>query len=497
MLLSSRIDQFDQAHILCIGDVMLDHFIYGKIDRISPEAPVPVFNSQRETKMLGGAGNVVANCAALGCQVSVICAVGDDEAGVFVRRSLEEITEHTFFLTPAGVPTIEKTRIIAGNNHVIRIDAERTFSIDVFADPAAEEELERRMKEADVILLSDYLKGLLAPENCRRIIALARSLGKKVIIDPKGRDYSKYAGAFLVKPNLKELSLATGIVCRPDSKDFEVDLLRAANLLFSRFGMENLIITLSENGMAFVSSDHPDTLLHISTEGREVCDVSGAGDTCLSVLGASLAAGADVKDAMKLANIAAGIVVGKLGTATVTASELKQSFSHRRSSSNGPAWDVKKKIITREEAKKIVNQCRAAGKRTGFTNGCFDLLHRGHLSSFMQAREYCDLLIVGLNTDASIRRLKGEERPVQDEKTRALLLASLEMIDYVVLFNEDTALPLVEYLRPDVIMKEGYALENWPEGQFVQSYGGRAVVLDRLEGYSTTTLVNRIKGKAQ
>ncbi|HJD96931.1 bifunctional heptose 7-phosphate kinase/heptose 1-phosphate adenyltransferase [Mailhella massiliensis] len=497
MMLSSYIDLFPQVNILCIGDMMLDHFVYGDINRISPEAPVPVFNSLGEKKMLGGAGNVVANCAALGCRVNAVCVLGEDEAGRFVRETLGRLADRTLFLHSRGVPTIEKTRIIAGNNHIIRIDSEKKFSIDLFADPQTEQTLETLMAQADVILLSDYLKGVLAPENCRRIISLARENGKKVLVDPKGNDYARYAGAFLVKPNLKELSLATGITCRPEAEDFEDELLRAAGMLFSKFHMENLIITLSEHGMAFVSSAKPDTLLHISTEGKEVCDVSGAGDTCLSVLGAALAAGAEVKDAMKLANTAAGIVVGKVGTATVTGAELKSALSRRESSSNGPAWKVKRKIISREEAQAVASEARAAGKKVGFTNGCFDLLHYGHLSSFMQAREYCDLFIVGLNTDASVRRLKGESRPVQDEKSRSLLLASLEMVDFVVLFNEDTALPLVEAIRPDVILKEGYSLDRWPEGRFVESCGGKAVALERMEGYSTTSLVSRIKGQPQ
>lgn len=492
MMLSSRIDLFSQVNILCIGDMMLDHFVYGSIDRISPEAPVPVFNARGEKKMLGGAGNVVANCAALGCRVNAVCAIGNDEAGHFVLDALSSMTHHTLVLPAHDIPTIEKTRIIAGNNHIIRIDSEKTFSINFFDEPDMAHKLEQLMRQADIILLSDYLKGVLSPENCRSIIRLARSLDKKVLVDPKGQNYAKYADAFLVKPNLKELSLATGINCHPQTEHFDDELLRAANMLFSQFHMENLIITLSEHGMAFVSSSSPDRILHISTEGREVCDVSGAGDTCLSVLGAALATGAEVKDAMKLANTAAGIVVAKVGTATVTAKELKNALSRHESSSNGTAWKVKKKIITLDEARRIAAKARESHKKVGFTNGCFDLLHRGHLYSFMQARELCDLLIVGLNTDASVKRLKGTHRPIQDEKTRSLLLASLELVDFVVLFNEDTALSLVEAIRPDVVMKEGYAVENWPEGQLVQSYGGKAATLKRMEGCSTTSLINRM-----
>lgn len=496
-MLSSYIDKFPQVKILCIGDIMLDRFVYGSVNRISPEAPVPVFNFLSEKKMLGGVGNVIANCASLGCHIDAVCVIGEDKEGHFVSETLGSIAEHTLLFQSHGAPTIEKTRIIAGNNHLLRVDSEKTFTLDLFADMEAAQALEEFIAQADIILLSDYLKGVLVPENCRRIISLAQKKGKKVLIDPKGSDYTKYAGAFLIKPNLKELSLATGVTCHPEAENFEDEFLRAAGMLFSKFHMENLIVTMSEYGMAFVSSAQPGTVLHIPTEGKEVCDVSGAGDTCLSVLGAALAAGAGVKDSMKLANKAAGIVVGKLGTATVTAKELKRAISRHESFSSSPLWKVNRKIISREEAQDIASEARESGKKVGFTNGCFDVLHYGHLFSFMQAREYCDLLIVGLNTDASVRRLKGESRPIQDEKSRSLLLASLEMVNFVVLFNEDTALSLVEAIRPDVILKEGYSLDRWHEGRFVENYGGKAVVLKRMEGYSTTSLVSHIMGQSQ
>ena len=494
MLLSSIVDKFKEITVLCIGDVMLDHFMYGDIKRISPEAPVPVFDYKKETKMLGGAGNVVANCAALGCKVYSVCHIGSDVPGRYVHSRLAELAAEVECLYHQGIPTIEKKRIIAGNNHVLRVDSEKIFNIDLYSDPDIAHRLTTLIERCDVILLSDYLKGMLSTANCQRIIKMARKRGKTVIVDPKGNDYSKYSGATLVKPNLKELRLATGMDCDPSAEDFEEKLLEAASRLFDNFGIENLIITLSENGMAYVSAKEPRKLLRIATEAKEVFDVSGAGDTCLSVLGASIAAGARIQDAMKLANLAAGIVVGKLGTATVCPEELKNAFSRRVSSQNGVEWKVKSKLLSRKEARQLVETAQAQGKKVGFTNGCFDLLHRGHLYSFMQARQHCDLFVIGLNTDSSIKRLKGESRPIQDEKTRALLLASLELVDAVVMFDDDTALPLVEALHPDVILKEGYAIENWPEAQFVQSYGGKAVTLERLDGYSTTSLVSRMKG---
>ena len=489
MLLSTIVKSYKNIKVLCVGDVMLDHFLYGKVERISPEAPVPVFNFQSEKKMLGGAGNVVANLKTLGCSADILCFVGDDAAGREVRKLLENVCDHVAALVIPGFPTIEKTRVIAGNNHLLRIDNERRFqcSDDIFGP-----ELDERVRTADIVLLSDYAKGLLSPERCQRVITSCLAANCPVIIDPKGSDYSKYAGATVVKPNLKEFNQATGLSCHPTDADFRDKLREGAGRLFSTYGIRNLLVTLSEHGMAFVSADHPDQVFQIPTEAREVFDVSGAGDTSLAAFGASLAAGADVQDAMKLANIASGVAVGKLGTSCVTAQEILDALS-RRISSTGPGWRQKKKIVSRHEAAAIAAQCRDQGKKVGFTNGCFDLLHQGHLHSLMQARSLCDVLMVGLNTDASIKRLKGPDRPVQDEKTRALLLASLEFVDFVIMFDDDTALPLVDAIRPDLILKEGYTIDRWPEARFVESYGGKAVTLSRLEGYSTTQTIQKMK----
>lgn len=489
MLLSTIVKAYRNVRVLCVGDVMLDHFLYGRVERISPEAPVPVFNFQSEKKMLGGAGNVVANLHSLGCTADILCLVGDDAAGREVRELLERVCGHVCAVTVPGYPTIEKTRVIAGNNHLLRIDNERRFQCD---DDILTPQLDERVRNADIVLLSDYAKGLLSPERCRLIIDACRREEKPVIIDPKGDDYSKYAGATVVKPNLKEFNQATGLRCHPSDPDFEDRLREGAGRLFERHGIRNLLVTLSEHGMAFVSASHPEKVFRIPTEAREVFDVSGAGDTSLAAFGASMAAGADIQDAMKLANVASGVAVGKLGTSCVTAQEILDALSRRRSS-DGPGWKQKNKIISRREAAVIAAQCREQGRKVGFTNGCFDLLHQGHLHSLMQARSECDVLMVGLNTDASIKRLKGPSRPVQDEKTRALLLASLEFVDFVIMFDDDTALPLVDAIRPDLILKEGYTIDRWPEAQFVESYGGRAVTLSRLEGYSTTQTIQRMK----
>ena len=292
----------------------------------------------------------------------------------------------------------------------------------------------------------------------------------------------------MIKPNLKEFKEVCSLALNPSDSDFTKRLSDDAKLIFKRYKIESLLITLSEHGMAYIHSSDPDEVYQISTQAKEVFDVSGAGDTSLATLGASFAAGASPKEAMKLANTASGIVVGKLGTACVSANELENALSERN-----PAAAPKSKIVSLAQAAEIAAESKKSGKKTGFTNGCFDLLHLGHLRSFENAKKECDVLFVGVNSDASVKRHKGDLRPIQDEKTRALLVASLETVDYVIVFDDDTALPLVEKIRPDVIAKEGYLLQNWPEAQFVVSYGGRAVTLKRVDGYSTTQTVERIK----
>ena len=493
MLLSTIVKSYQNIRVLCIGDVMLDHFLYGKVERISPEAPVPVFNFRKEKRMLGGAGNVVANLNSLGCSADLISFIGADSAGAEVQRLLADVSADSLSIEVPDYPTIEKTRVIAGNSHLLRIDNERRFDDVAEADAVLDAQLSARVAKADIVLLSDYAKGMLSPARCQRIIQACREAGKPVIIDPKGSDYAKYRGATVVKPNLKEFNQATGMAISPEQPDFLEGFSRGARQLFHDCGIENLLVTLSEHGMAFVSSKDADTVFQIPTEAREVFDVSGAGDTSLAAFGASMAAGASIKQAMKLANIASGIAVGKLGTSCVTALEIQDALSRRRSVGAGLGWKQKRKIVSAHEAAEIAAQCREQGRKVGFTNGCFDLLHQGHLHSLMQAREHCDVLMVGLNTDASIKRLKGPERPIQDEKTRALLLASLEFVDFVIMFDDDTALPTVDAVRPDLILKEGYTIDRWPEAQFVESYGGKAVTLARLDGFSTTSTIARMK----
>lgn len=487
-LLSSYIRNFKNLRILVIGDVMLDRFVYGKVERISPEAPVPVFNFKKSTDMPGGAGNVVANLAALGAKTGFIGVVGQDDNGRKISALLGGLGACHHLIRLKNFPTIVKTRLIADNTHLLRVDCEEKWFTPDDVLPTVQSIIEKAVKTADLILLSDYAKGVLSKQTTQLIIARCRKEGKKVLVDPKGSDWSKYEGATLVKPNLKEFKEACGIPFNPSDADFKEQLSKGAKIIFNRDKIESLLITLSEHGMAYIHSSDPDEVYHIPTNAKDVFDVSGAGDTALATLGAAFGAGASPKEAMKLANTASGIVVGKVGTACVKANELESALSERN-----PAAVPKSKIVSLEQAAEIAEELKRNGKKTGFTNGCFDLLHLGHLRSFENAKKECDVLFVGINSDAGVKRHKGDSRPIQDEKTRALLVASLETVDYVIVFDDDTALPLVEKIRPDVIAKEGYLLQDWSEAQFVVSYGGRAVTLKRVDGYSTTQTVERIK----
>lgn len=491
-LLTTHIDNLKNVRALVIGDIMLDRFLYGKVERISPEAPVPIFKLSHEKQMLGGAGNVVANLASFGCQVSFTGIIGKDDNGKKISSLLAKIGAKGHLLKLKDYPTIVKIRMIAGNNHLLRTDKEEILPVITDLLPRYQKILTQAIKNTDIVLISDYNKGLLTPVTTQMIIDICHQFNKKVIVDPKGADYSKYVGATLVKPNLKEFSEATGRKYNPLAPDFHEQVKIGAKYLFDRYKIENLLITLSEHGMIHIAADNPNELLQIPTEAKEVFDVSGAGDTSMAMLGAALGINVPIKDAMKLANMASGIVVGKLGTATVTPDELKFALSQKETPEDG--WVQKRKIITLPQAEKIVAILKEKGKKIGFTNGCFDCCHLGHLNSFMQAKKYCDVLIVAMNSDASVKRYKGENRPIQDEKTRAMLLASLEFVDYVIVFGEDSPLHIVEALHPDVVAKEGYTLDQWPEGRLAQSYGGKAIILKRLEGYSTSNLVSKMKG---
>jgi len=524
------IEKFSNVKALAIGDLMLDRFAYGTVDRISPEAPVPVLKIRSCKEMLGGAGNVVANLAALGCVTTFVGVVGKDAEGRRVAELLSKVQCWNRLFFHPDAKTIVKERMIASNSHLLRVDKEERLPDlspiwDEFFAAASQ-----AIRSADVVLLSDYNKGFFTPKTTQAILKLCREFGKPAIVDPKGRDYSKYNGATFVKPNLKEFQEASECELRPADPNFRSEAIAAAKRIFDRYEIENLLTTLSEYGMMRFSRQNPDDPRQIPTEAKEVFDVSGAGDTSLATFGAALGAGASVEEAMELANLASGIVVGKLGTASATADELRAALDAKRAAAeraieaataktvrldaseneenavanenatagvgekSGKTANVgRRKLLNREDLAKVVADLKRRGKTVGFTNGCFDCMHFGHLNSFAQARAECDALIVAVNSDASVKRYKGPNRPIQNETTRSAIVAALELVDYVVVFDEDTAEPLIDLLRPDVVAKEGYSLDRWPEGRQVVAYGGRAVELKRVEGYSTTNLVEKMK----
>lgn len=482
-------EELKHQNILCIGDIMLDKFVYGKVNRISPEAPVQVFEYKEAKEMLGGCGNVVANLVSLGCNANYIGIVGDDENGKKISKLLNKINCHYHLLKLDSLRTIVKTRIIANHNHILRIDKEEQLPIIEDLIPKFKKILDRAIKNADIVILSDYAKGVLTDFTTPMIIDICDKYHKRVIVDPKGDNYKKYRGAFFVKPNLKEFLEATDKKIDINKKNYKNEIIKSAKKLFSETGIQNLLITLSEHGMVYISSNKPNNIIHMPTMAKEVFDVSGAGDTTIAAFTAALSLDCDIETAMQFANIAAGIAVGKLGTACVSKEEMSIELN---SLSSKNKFSQKSKIITLEQAKIISKNLKDKGYAIGFTNGCFDLLHLGHLHSFVGAKQNCDYLFVGLNSDSSIKRLKGDSRPIQDEKTRSYLLASLEFIDYIVIFDDDTAMPLIDAIRPDIIAKEGYKIEDWPEAQKVIEYGGKAISLDRLEGYSTSNSVKKI-----
>ena len=469
------LDAIAGVRVGCVGDVMLDRYVYGSVERVSPEAPVPVLKVEREARMPGGAGNVVRNLAALGAEVSFAGVVGDDAAG----RDLDiELGKAGAGLTRTLVidrerPTTVKTRFVAGTQQLLRTDGETATPLSDEIRQQLLGNVERWVGQCPVIVLSDYAKGVLLGDVAAEVMGLARVSGARVIVDPKGDDYSRYCGADLITPNRRELARAVDAPVAPGEE------VAAARALLGRFALGAVLVTLGRDGMVLIEAGGKEH--HLPAEARDVFDVSGAGDTVVAALGCALAAGASLRDAAVLANVAAGIVVGKVGTAVAQAREVRQALRRQ------DLLLVEEKVFALDELRARVEAWRRQGLRVGFTNGCFDLIHPGHVSLLHQARAACDRLIVGLNSDASVTRLKGPARPVQPEAARATVVASLAAVDAVVLFEDDTPLALIEALRPDLLVKgQDYQRDQVVGADLVESYGGR-VLLARLEpGFSTS-----------
>ncbi|CAA7618545.1 Bifunctional protein HldE (Includes: D-beta-D-heptose 7-phosphate kinase; D-beta-D-heptose 1-phosphate adenylyltransferase) [Candidatus Terasakiella magnetica] len=481
--LADRVQLLRHTQVLCIGDAMLDRFVYGTVDRISPEAPIPVVFIERETAMLGGAGNVVRNLVALGAAPAFVSVVGDDTAGREVTRLVGEHGEiDPCIVVEPGRQTTIKTRFFASHQQLLRADREsRTKVSDAIRDQLLTR-VDRLLDKAGVMVLSDYGKGVLAPPVAGELIRRAKAKGKQVVVDPKGTDYSIYAGATIVTPNRKELFEATGLPVDGDEA-----VVAAARHLIETCGIEAVLVTRSQDGMTLVTASGE--IHHLPAQAREVFDVSGAGDTVVATLAAAIASGASLLEGAHLANVAAGIVVGKVGTAVAYAEEVVAALHHDDLTAG------ESKIVTLSAACELADRWRRKGIKVGFTNGCFDLLHPGHVSILTQAKAACDRLVVGLNSDASVQRLKGPTRPVQSEASRATVLSSLATVDLVVIFGEETPLSLIETLRPDVLIKGAdYTIATVVGAEQVQSWGGKVVLAELVNGQSTTNTIKRMNG---
>lgn len=425
--------------ILVLGDLIIDDYLWGSSDRISPEAPVQIVNIKKKSTVLGGAGNVVKNLNAFGAEVDILSVIGDCKVSIELKNLLSQINVKTSNLvTEKNRITSKKSRVISSNQQVIRYDFESINEISTQSQKLILQKFNQMVKNYDLVLLSDYGKGLFTKELTQSLIKIANKYKKKVLVDPKGLDYSKYNGAYLLTPNMKEASESTHI----DIKDKE-SLFQAITHLKKKCNLTISLITMSDQGVAIFDKKlriHP-------TSALEVFDVTGAGDTVLASLGYALSCDSNIDDAVKFANLASGIVVGKIGSASATINEiLEYESSLNQSSSN-------QHIKTFKEIAAIVNELKNKNKKIIFTNGCFDILHIGHVQYLEKAKSFGDILILGLNSDLSVKNIKGENRPINSQRNRAYILAALEVVDYVVIFDENTPLKLIDLIKPDILVK--------------------------------------------
>lgn len=470
---------FSGRRVLVFGDLMLDRYLYGDAQRLSPEAPVPVVRLGRSEAMPGGAGNVARNLAALGGTARLVALTGRDAAGEELAAMLGGAAR--LVASPARVTTT-KLRVVAARQQVVRVDEERAAPADEAEQAALLALLEEELPAAEVLVLSDYAKGTLAPALIRAAIAGARARGIPCLVDPKGRDLSRYAGADCLTPNAAELAEAAGM---PTGASAECEA--AARALLARVDVGAVLVTRSEKGMMLIP--RAGAAEAVPALAREVFDVSGAGDTAIAALALGVAAGLPLAGAMRVANAAAGVVVGKLGTATCSAAELDHALREQEGASG--------EVLPWPVAERLVAGWRAAGLRVGFANGCFDVLHAGHVHLLREARRHCDRLVVALNDDASVARLKGAGRPINPLADRAAVIGALASVDAVIAFAEDTPLAAIRALRPDRLFKgQDYALEQVVGAPEVASWGGETVLLPLLAGRSTTGLVARARGGA-
>lgn len=478
--LQHLLERVPGKRVLCVGDLMVDRFVYGEVTRVSPEAPIPVLARSRELVMLGGAGNVARNVAALGGSVALVGLIGGDAEGHEAQRLVgEEAGVEGYLVTDSSRPTTLKTRFVSAGQQLLRVDMEESRPVGADCEHRLVRTIRDAAEGAGVILLSDYGKGVVTDAVIAACHDAARA-GAKVVVDSKARSFARYGDIDLVKPNAAELAHATDLPTGTDA-EIEAALARALELWATR----SVLVTRAAKGVSLAIRGEP--VRHLPTVAREVFDASGAGDTTLAALGLALAAGASFDEAIAFAQLAAGVAVGKAGTATVSPEELVEATI---SAHLAPA---EAKVATAQRLADEVARWRAKGLRIGFTNGCFDILHKGHVAYLSQAKSWCDRLIVGLNSDGSVRALKGEGRPVNDLESRALVLAGLGSVDLVVPFDEATPVKLIEAARPDVLIKGAdYSEDEVVGGDLVKSWGGEVRLAQIVEGYSTTAAIARM-----
>ena len=470
---------FRQANVVVIGDLMLDRFYFGKTKRISPEAPVPVVNVERLEDIPGGAANVAMNIASLGAKCSLSGITGQDEAAQVLEQRLSSVSIECAFHQTTQHPTIIKSRIISAHQQLLRMDFESRFTVESGVGMA--DKVTPLLVNGGVMVLSDYDKGTL--QDPQQWITLAKSNEMTVLVDPKGNDFSKYRGADLITPNLSEFEAVAGEI------NSEADLIEKAKKLITDYDIKAVLITRSEQGMSLITNDN--TEFHLPAIAKEVADVTGAGDTVIATLAAALAAGQSMKQAVTLANVAASIVVSKLGTSTVSEPELFAEYQRHQGTHQSDHSFAG--AVTVEQLKIAVDQAKKRGEKIVFTNGCFDILHAGHVSYLHQARAQGDRLIVAINSDESVTKLKGKGRPNNTADRRQIVLAGLADVDWVTVFEGDTPEDLLKEIQPDILVKGGdYDKKGVVGWEIVEGYGGEVRVMGLTENCSTTAIVNKI-----
>jgi D-beta-D-heptose 7-phosphate kinase/D-beta-D-heptose 1-phosphate adenosyltransferase len=469
--------------VLVVGDLMLDRYILGEVERISPEAPVPVLRHAQHYERAGGAANVAMNLSGLGCQALLAGFWGDDADKSELAKILEAAGISTVGVVTTRLPTISKTRIVGRQQQLLRLDIESKEKPDPEDQQRLRERVAQLVSKVHAVVLSDYAKGAISAELCEVVIRAARAMAIPVLVDPKTPDFGKYAGATMVCPNLNELAVATGVPAHERDA-----LLKAGEQQRVRHELKYVTATMSEKGICLLSEKG---VYRSPACAREVFDVSGAGDTVIATLAAAMAGGLLVETAVELANLAAGIVVGKMGTVPIAQHELISALTPSSGIRGG------EKVLNGERLAKRVQEWRAAGETIVFTNGCFDLLHVGHVTLLEECHKFGSKLVLGLNSDASVGRLKGPTRPVVGENERARVMSALAAVDAVVLFDEDTPIELIRAVKPDVLVKGGdYTLETVVGHEDVIAAGGRVEIVPTVEGFSTTSILQKMAGTA-